>query len=115
MSSARWKEISLSSGRKIKVKELSIDAMDDCKDVARIIFDGKELKSITGVNKARTNWLRKGLYGGDFKSWKGGDGKEVPDSALKEMTDEERDECMTKIQETQSLGEFRGKDTNSMS
>ena len=40
MSSARWKEISLSSGRKIKVKELSIDAMDDCKDVDRIIFDG---------------------------------------------------------------------------
>lgn len=113
--SARWKEISLSSGRKVKVKELTIDEMDDCKDIARIIFDGNELKSITGVNKARTNWLRKGIYGGDFKSWKGGNGKSIPDTALKEMTQEESDECMTKIQETQRLGEFESSNTSSMS
>jgi hypothetical protein len=105
--SARWKEISLSSGRKVKIKELSIDEMDDCKDVARIIFDGSNLKSITGVNKAKTNWLRKGVYGGDFDSWKGGDGSQVPDSALKELSPEESDELMTKVQETQSLGEFK--------
>lgn len=113
--SARWKEVKLSSGRSVKIKELTIDEMDDCKDVARIVFDGKELKSITGVNKARTNWLRKGLYGGDFKSWKGGDGKVVPDSALKELTQEESDELMQKIQDTQSLGEFKSSSTNSMS
>ena len=113
--SARWKEIKLSSGRSVKIKELTIDEMDDCKDVARIIFDGQELKSITGVNKARTNWLRKGIYSGDFKSWKGGDGKAVPDSALKELTQEESDELMQKIQDTQSLGEFKSSNTNSMS
>ena len=115
MSSARWKEVKLSSGRMIKVKELTIDEMDECKDIARIIFDGNELKSITGVNKARTTWLRKGVYGGDFKSWKGGDGKIVPDSALKELTQAEADELMTKIQDAQRLGEFKSKDTSSMS
>ena len=113
--SVRWKEVSLSTGRKIKVKELTIDAMDDCKDIARIVFDGDELKSITGVNKARTNWLRKGIYSGDFKSWKGGNGDSIPDSALKELTDKERDECMIKIQEAQRLGEFKSADTSSIS
>ena len=113
--SARWKEVKLSSGRSVKIKELTIDEMDSCKDVARIIFDGKELNSITGVNKARTNWLRVGVYGGDFKSWKGGDGKAIPDSALKELTQEEGDELMNKIQETQSLGEFKSTNTSSMS
>ena len=115
MSSARWKEVKLSSGRMIKVKELTIDEMDDCKDVARIIFDGNELKSITGVNKARTNWLRTGIYGGDFKTWKGGDGKAIPDSALKELNQEESDELMNQIQESQRLGEFKSSDTSSMS
>ena len=113
--SARWKEIKLSSGRSVKVKELTIDEMDDCKDITRIIFDGQELKSITNINKAKTNWLRKGIYGGDFKSWKGGDGKSIPDSALKELTEKEKDDCMLKIQDTQSLGEFKSSDTSSMS
>ena len=113
--SARWKEVKLSSGRSIKIKELTIDEMDECKDVTRIIFDGKELKSITGVSKAKTNWLRKGIHGGDFKTWKGGDGKCIPDSALKELTQEESDELMQKIQDTQSLGEFKSSNTNSMS
>ena len=113
--SARWEMVKLSTGRMIKVKELTIDEMDECKDVARIVFDGNELKSITGVNKARTNWLRKGVFGGDFKSWVGGDGKQIPDSALKELSQEEADELMTKIQEIQSLGEFKSKDTSSTS
>ena len=89
--------------------------MDECKDIARIVFDGNELKSITGVNKARTTWLRKGVYGGDFKSWKGSDGKQIPDSALKELSQEESDELMTEIQEAQRLGEFKSKNTSSMS
>lgn len=110
--SARWKEVKLSTGRKVKVKELSIDDIDECKDTARIIFDGTDLKSITNLNKSKTNWLRKGIHGGDFKSWKGGDGTQVPDSALKELTDVEKEECMIKIQESQSLGEFKSSSTN---
>tara|TARA_Y100000593_G_scaffold92335_1_gene183614 strand:- start:26507 stop:26851 length:345 start_codon:yes stop_codon:yes gene_type:complete len=113
--SARWKDIKLSSGRMIKIKELSIDEMDACKDSARIVFDGTDLKSIVGVNKAKTNWIRKGVYGGDFKSWKGGDGSVIPDSAMRELSQEESDECMTKVQEVQSLGEFKGTNTNSTS
>tara|TARA_R100000700_G_C3158961_1_gene135457 strand:- start:1060 stop:1407 length:348 start_codon:yes stop_codon:yes gene_type:complete len=115
MASTRWEEVELSSGRKVKIKELTIDEMDDCKDVARIIFDGNELRSITGVNKARTNWLRKGLYGGDFKSWNGGNGESPPDSALKELTEKEKDECIEKVQEAQRLGEFKGSNTSSTS
>ena len=110
--SARWKDDKLSSGRVIKIKELSIDEIDDCKDVARIIFDGDSLKSITGINKARTNWIRKGTYGGNFKTWNGGDGTQIPDSAIREMNLKEQDELMTKIQEAQSLGEFKGISTN---
>tara|TARA_R100000005_G_C4996893_1_gene203671 strand:- start:1164 stop:1505 length:342 start_codon:yes stop_codon:yes gene_type:complete len=112
--SARWKEVKLSSGRTIRVKELSIDEMDDCKDVARILFDGKEVKSIANVNRARTNWLRKGIIGGDFKSWNG-DGKVIPDSAIKEMSNEEVDEAVMQIQECQQLGEFKSTNTSSTS
>ena len=110
--SARWKEVKLSTGRKIKVKELSIDDIDECKDTARIIFDGTELKSITNLNKSKTNWLRKGVHSGDFKSWKGGDGTQIPDSALRELSDTEKEECMIKIQESQGLGEFKSSSTN---
>ena len=110
--SARWKEVSLSTGRKVKIKELSVDDIDICKDTARILFDKDELKSITGVNKARTNWIRKGTYGGDFKTWKGGDGTQIPDSAIKELRASEADELMAKVQEQQRLGEFQGTSSN---
>ena len=107
MSNARWKEVKLTSGRKVKIKELSVDDMDICKDTARVVFDKDELKSITGVNKARTTWIRKGTYGGDFKTWKGADGTQIPDSAIKELTATEADDLMIKVQEAQSLGEFK--------
>lgn len=95
----------LKSGRSIKIASMTLDQMDDAKDAARIIFDDGKASSITGTNRAKTMWLRFGLCGGDFKSSTKRVGGKFPDNAIKELTDEEREEALELIQEAQRLGE----------
>tara|TARA_Y100000593_G_C4227312_1_gene295114 strand:- start:575 stop:877 length:303 start_codon:yes stop_codon:yes gene_type:complete len=98
-------EKKLKSGRKVLIKEMTIDDIDECKDMVQIIFDSKGLPStVNGVNRQRTNWIRKGLGGGDFKDWKN-PGRIVPDSVLKQLTDVEKEELSSLIQEEQTMGE----------
>lgn len=98
-------EKKLKSKRKVFIREMSIDAIDECKDSIQILFDNKGLPStVVGLNKQKTLWIRKGLSGGDFKTWKG-ESKLVPDSVIKELTETEKDELSSIIQECQDLGE----------
>ena len=97
-------EHKLKSGRKVLIKEMSLDEIDNCKDILSIVFKGNSAHTVNGVNKQKTAWLRSGIGGGDFKNW---DQKSVniPDKAIKELTDEEKDELVNLILECQSLGE----------
>jgi hypothetical protein len=71
----------LSSGRKVKIKQLTIDEMDECRDTQKIIFKD-DATILTDTNKARTKWIRKGLAGGEFKNYKS-DNNEPTDGVLK--------------------------------
>ena len=97
----------LKSGRSIDIAEMSLDQMDEAKDSARIIFEEGKASSITGTNKAKTTWLRFGLCGGDFKSSSRPKAGKFPDRAIKELTEEEREEALMLIQEAQRLGEWK--------
>ena len=83
---------------------MSVDQIDECTDIPEVIFEDGSIKTIRNSSKARTQWIRYGLGGGDFKSYKEVNNKPV-DSAVKELTLEEKDELMNLIQEVQTLGE----------
>ena len=94
----------LKSGRKVKIKSMSVDQIDECTDIPEVIFDGGSIKTILNSSKARTQWIRYGLAGGDFKDYKEINGV-ASDGVIKQMNVEEKDELMTLIQEAQVLGE----------
>tara|TARA_Y100000356_G_C11137446_1_gene223448 strand:- start:110 stop:409 length:300 start_codon:yes stop_codon:yes gene_type:complete len=93
----------LSTGRKVEIKEMSVDEVDECNDVSYIVNDGPN-QIIKNLSKARTAWIRKGLKGGDFKKFKLDDGV-VSDSVLKQMTEAEKSELAVIIQGAQLMGE----------
>ena len=96
-------EKTLKSGRKVKIKEISIDRIDELKDIPEVIFyesDGS--KTIKNINKARTAWLREGLGGGDFENWKPNGGL-APDDVLRQLNNKEQLELHNMIQLAQSV------------
>ena len=99
------KTVELKSKRKIDLKEMSIDEVDFCNDLAVMKMDGGEISHISGLSKTRTAWLRRGIKGGDFKPFKTGADGYPEDSVLKQLTEEEKNELVQLIQEYQSLGE----------
>ena len=93
----------LKSGRKVKIKSMSVDQIDECTDIPEVIFEGGSVKTILNSSKARTQWIRYGLAGGDFKDYK--DINVIAtDRVIKQMNIEEKDELMTLIQDAQVLG-----------
>ena len=90
----------LKSGRKVQIKELSEDQIADLKDIPEIYFIGEEERTIRNTNKANLAWLRCGIGGGEFDSWKP-NGVAPPDRVLKQLTTEERLELIGLIQECQ--------------
>jgi len=94
----------LKSGRKVKLKSMSVDQMDECTDIPIIVFKEGAITSIKNSSKARTQWIRYGLAGGDFKNYLEVNGMPV-DDVIKQMNLEEKDELMALIQEAQTLGE----------
>jgi hypothetical protein len=105
----------LKSGRKVVIREMSIDDIDTCKDMLQVIFKGGSAQTVSGLNKQKTHWIRKGLCGGDFKDWPFPEKGDAPDNVLKQLTEIERDELVALIQEAQSLGEEKPSNSNSMS
>ena len=100
------KNVELKSGRKIQLKEMSIDDVDFCSDIAEIIYnEAGEVSTVKGVSKSRTAWLRRGIDGGDFKDFSLNGKGLVGDSVIRELNEVEKNELMVLIQGYQSLGE----------
>jgi len=97
-------EKKLRSGRKVQIKQMTVDQMDECTDIPEIIFTDGSISTIKNSSKARTQWIRYGLGGGDFKDYKEVNGKPA-DEVIKQLDLEEKDELMAKIQDVQTLGE----------
>ena len=99
------KEVELKSKRKVAIKEMSIDEMDYCSDLTTVkLDDNGSIENIGNMSKSRTAWLRRGIKGGDFKGFKI-ENNLVVDSVLKQLSDTEKNELLTKIQEFQKMGE----------
>ena len=93
-------EKSLSSGRKVKIKDLTLDQIADLKDIAEIYYIGETERTIRNQHKSNLAWIRCGLGGGDFEDWKP-NGVAPPDAVIKQLTEEERVELVWIIQECQ--------------
>jgi hypothetical protein len=60
------KIVELSTKRKVELKEMSLDEVDFCNDIAIVKYEDGEVSHVIGVSKTRTAWLRRGILGGDF-------------------------------------------------
>ena len=100
------KNVELASGRKIELKEMSVDEVDFCQDIAQIVYNEEgEVSTVRGVSKSRTAWIRRGLAGGDFKNFSLDVKGFVEDSVIKELIEVEKNELMQLIQGYQNMGE----------
>tara|TARA_R100001082_G_scaffold94139_1_gene61006 strand:+ start:1548 stop:1853 length:306 start_codon:yes stop_codon:yes gene_type:complete len=99
------KTIELSTKRKVAIKDMSIDEVDECQDMLITDMSNGVVTNVRNMSKARTAWLRKGIAGGDFKSFKKEADGNVSDSVLKQLTEDEKNELSLLIQEHQKLGE----------
>ena len=93
-------EYKLKSGKKIGVKDLSVDTIDTIKDMQNIVFkDGKPV-TIEGTYKTRTAWIRAGLGKLDGNVY---NGEGVPDDILKSLSEDDKDELAIMVQKAQEL------------
>ena len=86
------KEVTISSGKKAKIREMSVDDIDYCNDLPQMRYEGNEVVAITNLAKARTAWIRKGVEGAD-------------DKFIKSLSEDEKNELSLAVQEHQRLGE----------
>ena len=96
-------EITLVSGRKVKIKSMTIDEIDECKDTPKLIYIDGETTTIRNVYKARTSWLRYGIGGGEFDDYGEVNGK-ASDNVIKQLDDNEIEELVSEVQKAQLLG-----------
>ena len=100
------KNVELASGRKVELKEMSVDEVDFCQDIAQIVYNEEgEVSTVRGVSKSRTAWIRRGLAGGDFKDFSLDMKGFAGDSVIKELSETEKNELMQLIQGYQNMGE----------
>ena len=99
------KIVELKSKKKIELREMSLDEVDFCHDVAVMKYENGEISHMSGLSKSRTAWLRRGIKGGDFKSYKTDVDGYPADSVLKQLNEEEKNELVKLVQEYQNMGE----------
>lgn len=100
------KIVELASKRKVELKEMSIDDIDFCTDLIRLVSDDDGNQIVTGMAKSRTAWLRRGIKGGDFKNFSVDKSTGfVTDKVIKQLKENEKNELIQEIQEFQTLGE----------
>ena len=99
------KIVELKSKKKVELREMTLDEVDYCNDLAVMKYEEGELSHISELSKTRTAWIRRGIKGGDFKGYKTNLEGYPEDSVIKQMTEDEKNELVTKIQEYQTLGE----------
>ena len=91
--------IKLKTGRKLKIKDVSLDERDELLDSVQYQFDAKgNVESIKMMNTTVTKWMRIGLDG------------DTSDDFLKTLTIEERTEIFLKMQESIMVGEGKASD-----
>ena len=97
--------VTLESGRKVELKEMSLDDIDNCNDITTILYgDDGNLSTVKGISKARTAWLRHGIKGGDFNNFSL-EGGVASDKVIKQLSDDVKNELMKAIQTFQQVGE----------
>ena len=94
-------EKKLSTGRKVLIKDLGEDTIVDLKDIMEFVSYPNGSSTIKNVNKHRLAWLREGTAG--LEDWKAKNGEIIEDQLLKTLTEKEKDELFTLIQEAQVL------------
>ena len=99
------KTVELKSKKKVDLREMSIDEVDFCNDLAVMNYEDGEISHISGMSKTRTAWLRRSIIGGDFKQFKTDSDGYPMDSVLKQLNEAEKNELVQLVQEYQSLGE----------
>ena len=87
------KEIKLSDGNKVKLKELSLDDRDYLLDNTQYVMDKGEVKEIKMMHSTLTRYLRTGMDG------------DTSDKALLAMSMENKIVIFKTIQENMMLGE----------
>ena len=97
--------VKLESGRKVKLKEMSVDEIDYCTDIVVMEYENGEAKVIKNMAKARTAWIRRGVSGGDFNSFELTRKGLLSDETIKEMNENEKVDLCLHIQDYQKLGE----------
>ena len=91
--------IKLETGRKLKLKDVSLDERDELLDSVEYQFDAKgKVQGVKMMNSTITKWLRVGLDG------------DTSDKFLKTLTFEERVEIFTQMQESIMVGEGKASD-----
>ncbi len=91
--------IKLETGRKLKLKDVSLDERDELLDSVEYQFDAKgKVQGVKMMNSTITKWLRTGLDG------------DTSDKFLKTLTFEERTELFLKMQESIMVGEGKASD-----
>jgi|TARA_R100000805_G_scaffold18438_1_gene23130 hypothetical protein len=87
-------EIKLESGKKIKLKDVSIDERDEMLDSVEYLYDEKgNTKGMKMMNTTMTKWIRLGVDG------------DTSDKFLKSLTLSDRTEIFVKMQEYLLVGE----------
>ena len=99
------KIVELSTKRKVKLNEMSIDEVDVCQDLTILKNDEDGNPYVMGISRSRTAWLRRGIAGGDFKGFKKDPKGLAEDNVLRQLTEVEKNELVALIQEYQNLGE----------
>jgi len=94
-------EKKLSTGIKVLIKDLGEDQIASLKDIMVFASYPDGSSSVKNVNKHRLAWIREGLSG--LGDWKAKNGEIVEDQLLKTLTEKEKDELFTLIQEAQVL------------
>jgi len=89
------KTVTLKSGKKATLKEMSVDEFDKCMDAVELetkTVDGEEQTIIKNQFSVSTMWIRKGV-------------EKSTDKFIKSLSIEDRAELQMAIQEHNSLGE----------
>ena len=94
-------EKKLTTGKKVLIKDLGEDTVVDLKDIMEFVSYPNGSSTIKNVNKHRLAWIREGT--GGLGDWKAKNGEIIEDLLLKTLTEKEKDELFTLIQETQVL------------
>ena len=87
-------EFKLKSGKKIKLKDVSIDERDEMLDSVEYQYDAKgNPKGMKMMNSTMTKWMRLGIDG------------DTSDKFLKSLKLEDKTEIFTKMQTVYMVGE----------